>query len=165
MTDDLPPVQKHPPIDLDRFTHLTEERLEVLTIIKRLGFIAWPAKYRELKPLLPGNKSTKYSAIHIQKKNCEIVIKMFSDSGGYYLVSIKQPGYFASKFSITRYFELNDPESEDRKCLKLRHFKGSLEEQVEQSLTCINRIMEERFEGVLKGDEWLEVPPSFYDYK
>lgn len=153
-------------IDLEIFTVLTEEKIDLLTIIKRLGFMSWPAKYRELKPLVANEKSTKYSVINFQKKNCEIIFDMFPTAGGYYSVSIKQPGYFANDIiHVDRYFELYDPESLDIKCFELNYFKGSIEEQVKQSLICINRILEERFVDVLKGEEWLDIPPSFYDYK
>ena len=165
--DELPPAQKYPPIDLGRFVELAVPKIKQMPILKLLEFSLQSSSYKELGPV--DSKVFKHIIFYemvFVRNDRNIKINLFSKAGGYFGVTLSRPGGWEDDtIHVSRYFELYDQDSNDSKCLDLYNFTGSLEEQVDKSLTCINRILEERFEAVLKGDEWMDVPSSFYDYK
>ena len=166
LTDKLPPAKKYPPVDLDQFVDLAVPKIKCLPILERLGFTQLSSQYKELKPFRPKKRGSLFYVITLSKNKRKVQFDLFPKAGGYFIIFISRPGGMASDgIEIGRYFELYDKDSEEQKCLKLRNYSGTFEEQVEQSLICINRILEERFEGVLKGDEWIDTPSTFYDYK
>ena len=163
--DELPPAKKYPPIDLNRFIDLAVPNLNQMPILLKLGFSETDFGYGNIYPDKNDKKYDYYRVVYKTAKR-EVMIKLFSLAGGYFTVTIIRPGGRASdSIYVGRYFELFDKESPDQYCLKLRTFSGALEEKIEQSIACINQILEERFEAVLRGDEWMDVPSSFYDYK
>ena len=162
----MPSRNKYPPVDLEQFVAAVELRIGCIPILRKLGFNLGFAGFKELKPFSWEEKGSRFYEIIIRNKNRIIQFDLFPKSGGYYVIYIKNTGYESGDdIVLSRYFDLYDKDSPDRKCIELRNFTGSLDEKVEQSLNCINRILEERFEGVLKGEEWIDVPSSFYDYK
>lgn len=164
--DELTPASKYPAIDLDKFALAVKQKIFSLPIIERLGFSYDKENYGELRPLKPKIKGTPFYEICFIGNSRKIKLHLSPTAGGYYEVYIARSGGKAGDLiALSRYFELHDKDSPDRKCVDLHNFPGLLEEQVEESLNCINRILEERFEGVLKGEEWMDVPSSFYDYK
>jgi hypothetical protein len=166
LIDNLPPAKKYPPVDLEEFVAAAKCRMTNMPILKKLGFVKSNSTYKELKPFKPKKVGTTYYDVCFKTNDRVISLHLFPTAGGYFTLFIKRSGGKASdSISLSRYFELYDKDSVDVECLKLRNFKGPLEEKVEQSLQCINRILENSFEKVLKGEEWIEVTPDYYDYK
>jgi len=166
------PHQKleYPPQDLNRLVEIFLPKIKNMPLLQKLGFAIHSSGYKAIDSCNKGEEPTIYYLSVLQKNLIKIEISIFSRFGGYFWVSIHRPGDIGkdgrfTEISIDRYFELYDNNSSDRDCMKLKTFSGTLEQKIDKALACLNKILEERFERVLNGSEWVDVAPSFFDYK
>jgi hypothetical protein len=159
---------KEASVDLVVFSELVTQKIEHLPIFKKYNYSMISTNNKMLKMFSWEERSETICELILRNMLREVKVSLFPKNGGHLLVKLRRLDYGENgidKFVVSRYFELNDNNGDDRSCFALINFIGSIEDKVEKSLSCINRVFEKHFETILSGEEWIDVPPSHYDYR
>ena len=120
-------------VDLEQFSAAVESRVLRMPVLRKLGFNLVYSGYRELKPFSWEKRDSRFYEIVMRKCDRIVQFDSFPKAGGYYVITIKETGYEpGDSIVLSRYFDLYDKDSPDRKCIYLHNFPGSLEERVEE---------------------------------